>query len=330
MNISRETKIGLLVASSIGLLVFGFNFLKGKNIFFKRDKYYAVYEKIDGLVESNPVQINGFTVGQVRDIYFHPDNSGRIIVSFVMKDTEFKIPKNTIARVISADFLGSKAIQLVLGNSQQYYQDGDTLIAGIQASLTEEVNKQVLPLKNKAEKLIGSIDSVLAVVQYIFNEESTQNIKNSFESINDAITTLKKTSIRIDTLVSEQRVKFLRISSNLESITNNVRNNNEKITKVINNFSSLSDTLLKANIASTISNTNKTLTQVADITEKINKGEGTLGLLLNNDSLYNNLNSASKDLDLLLEDMRVNPSRYVHFSVFGRKEKPKTEEPKKK
>jgi len=322
VKISKEVRIGVIVTLAIALLIFGFNFLKGKNVFFEQVKYYAVYDRVEGLVESNPVQINGYSVGHVDKISFLPDNSGRIVVRFVIKEEEFQIPRNTVARVVSSDLLGSKAVQLILGKSQQFHEPGDTLISGIQASLTEEVNKQVAPIKVKAEKLISSLDSVLAVIQYIFNEESTENIKESFESINTAIRTLKKTALRVDTLVIEQRTRLARISSNVEAITSNFRSNNEKLNKIITNFASISDSMAKANFAATIANANRALTQTASITEKINRGEGSLGLLVNNDSLYNNLNAASRDLDLLLEDVRLHPKRYVSISVFGRKDKP--------
>ncbi len=321
MKLSKEVKIGLLLLVAIGLFIFGFNYLKGRNIFNPQAKYYAVYDHIDGLVEANPVQVNGFSIGQVNKIDFEEGNTGRIILEFTINKEEFMIPQNSVAKIISSDLLGSKAVQIVIGDSKTLLSPGDTLLSDIESSLGEAVNKQVLPLKNKAEKLMLSIDSVLAVVQYIFNEKSREDIKQSLESVNMAIKTLKKTALRVDTLVSEQRFRLSRISSNVESITGNLKNNNEKLTKIITNFSSISDSLAKANIATTINNANTALAQAASITEKINKGEGTMGMLVNNDSLYKNLNSAARDLDLLLEDLRLHPGRYVSISVFGRKDK---------
>lgn len=321
MKLSAEVKTGIIVTAAICLLIFGFNFLKGRNIFHSQSNYFAVYDRIDGLVEANPVQINGYTVGQVKNIQMMPDNSGRILVEFVVKEDDVKIPKHTIARVISSDLLGSKAIQLLLSNSVEYTQPGDTLISGIQMSLTDEVNKQVLPLKNKVETLMASIDSVLDVVQYIFNEKSSNDIKQSFESLSQSIIILKRTALRVDTLVGEQRGRLNKITEHVESITGNLRNNNEKLSKIITNFSAISDSMAKANVAQTINNANKSLQHTADIMDKISRGEGSMGMLVNNDSLYKNLAAASKDLDLLLEDMRLRPKRYVHFSIFGRKEK---------
>lgn len=321
MKLSKEVKIGLLLLIAIGLFIFGFNYLKGRNIFNPQAKYYAIYEHIDGLVEANPVQVNGYSIGQVNKIQFEKGNTGRIVIEFTVNDDDFKVPSNSVAKIISSDLLGSKAVQVIIGDSKKILAPGDTLLSDIESSLGEAVNKQVLPLKNKAEKLMLSIDSVLAVIQYIFNEKSREDIKQSLESVNLAIKTLKKTALRVDTLVSEQRFRLSRISSNVESITGNLKNNNEKLTKIITNFSSISDSLAKANIASTLNNANIALKQTASITEKINKGEGTMGMLVNNDSLYRNLNSAARDLDLLLEDLREHPGRYVHISVFGKSDK---------
>jgi phospholipid/cholesterol/gamma-HCH transport system substrate-binding protein len=323
VKLSREVRIGLIVTAATALLIYGFNFLKGKNIFSKRFKFYAVYSRIDGLVESNPVQINGYTVGRVSDIHFLPGNSGKIIIEMALNEDELKLPSNTVARVISSDLLGSKAVQLILGDAPTPAVSGDTLLADVQASLGDEVNKQVQPIKAKAEKLISSIDSVLVVIQAIFNEKSQGELIQSFESINLAIKSLKKTSYRVDTLIAEQRIRLSRITSNVESITGNFKNNNDKVTKILTNFSTISDSLVKANIAQTVMNANKSLKETADILEKIKRGEGSLGLLVNNDSLYNNLNNASKDLDALFVDMKEHPKRYVHFSVFGRKDRQK-------
>jgi phospholipid/cholesterol/gamma-HCH transport system substrate-binding protein len=321
VKVSREVKIGLLLLVAIALFIFGFNYLKGTNIFKPQKKYYAVYERIEGLVEANPVQINGYSIGQVNKIDLEKGNTGRIIIEFTVNKSDLPLPDNSVAKIVSSDLLGSKAVQIILGNSNKYLQSGDTLLSDVESTLGETVNKQVLPLKNKAEKLISSIDSVLAVIQYIFNEDSQEDIKQSLESVNSAIRTLKKTALRVDTLVNEQRFKLSRISTNIESITLNLKNNNDKLAKIFANLQSVTDSLAKANLTSTVNNANRALAQAAAITEKINKGEGTMGMLVNNDTLYKNLNSAARDLDLLLKDLKDHPSRYVQVSVFGKKEK---------
>jgi phospholipid/cholesterol/gamma-HCH transport system substrate-binding protein len=175
-----------------------------------------------------------------------------------------------------------------------------------------------------------SIDSVLVIIKSIFNENTQKNLEQSFESIRYTIQNLEHTTYNIDTLVVTQRVKLANIIGNVESISLNIKKNNDKISNIITNFSSISDTLAKAKIASTIENANKSLKSFSEIIDKINRGEGSLGMLVNNDSLYNNLNGASKQLNELVEDVKLNPQRYVNISVFGGgKKKNKYEAPKK-
>jgi phospholipid/cholesterol/gamma-HCH transport system substrate-binding protein len=324
LKISKEVKAGFLVVAAIALFVFGFNFLKGRDFFNNRRIFYAVYDHIDGLVSSNPVLVSGLSVGLVTKTELLPNMPGKILVTFNITNESLNIPYNTTARIVSADLMGSKAVDLVFSESTVYHQPGDTLLSAVQLSLTEEVNRQVMPLKNKAESLISSVDSVMTIVQSILNKETIGNLEKSIKSITLAISSLEKTAYRLDTLVGDEKNRITGIMRNLDLITSNFRENNQKITAVIANFESISDSLAKANIASTINNAEKTLSQTSEIMDKINKGEGSMGMLLNNDVLYKNLEKASLDLDLLLRDMRVNPQRYVHFSIIGRKNKPQT------
>lgn len=322
-KLSKEVRAGIIITIAIGFFIYGFNFLKGKNLFAKHRTFFAVYTDIDGLVEANPVQVNGFKIGQVSRIQFYPDNSGRILVSMMIKDEDINIPENTVAKVISSDLLGSKAVQLLLGNSSKYAANMDTLKSETQEGFKESVNKQIEPLKRKAEGLIASIDSVMVVVKAILDKSARNNLAQSFESIKIALGTFEKTALKIDNLVDSERNKLSSILSKIESITNNFAANNDKLTNVMNNFSSISDSLARANIKSTIDNANIALKQASDIMAKINKGQGTMGMLINNDSLYRKLDASANDLDKLMIDLKANPHRYLHFSVFGKKEKAK-------
>jgi phospholipid/cholesterol/gamma-HCH transport system substrate-binding protein len=319
VKIKREFKVGILVVVGLAFFYWGFNFLKGRNYLSNNRIFYAVYNQVNGLVDANWVMINGVKVGEVRDISFI-DTKGRVLVQFSI-DSKIKIPRNSISRIYNSDVLGSKAIEIVLGDSSVLAKSGDTLRSQIQPSITEEVSYQMLPLKRKAESLMASLDSALAVIQYVFNESTRENLKHSFESIKNTISNLEHTTYNIDTLMSTQRNRLSQIFYNIESITTNFKNNNAKLTNVISNFSSISDSLAKAKIVKTINKADNILKDFSDITSKINKGEGSLGLLINNDSLYNELNKSSKELNLLIEDMRLNPQRYVHFSVFGKSPK---------
>ncbi len=299
------------------MLVWGINYLNGNNFFVNENKYYAVYDRIDGLVESNPVLIKGLKVGKVNNISFVKDTSDnlKILVSFVV-GTEIVIPDSSIAQIVSIDLMGSKAINLQLTLNEKNHKIGDTLISDIEQGLKDQVSQQMLPLKLKAEDLILSIDSVMTVIQYIFNDATRDNLSKTFTSIKKTIQNLESASITLDTLMKNEKGKLSRIFSNIESITTNLDNNSTKLTNIISNFSALSDTLAKAEIASTINKANQALTQTNEIISKINRGEGTVGALINNDSLYNNLERAAKDLDILLKDIEANPKKYMHFSIF--------------
>jgi phospholipid/cholesterol/gamma-HCH transport system substrate-binding protein len=321
MKYAKEIKVAVVVVISIALLIYGLNYLKGVDVLERHRQYYAVYDQIEGLLPDNAVQINGFKVGKVNKIIFHPDNSGRIVVGFVVSGNALQIPKNSVARISSLDLLGSKAISIELGNSVVNAEPGDTLLPAIQASLQAEVNKQVQPLKEKAEALISSIDSVMIVVQTVFNKNARENLTKSFESIQRAIETFERTSLRLDTLMTEEKQRINDIMRNIDFITKNIRNSNDQLTNIINNISVFSDSLVKADIVSTIEHTDRAMTEFSGIIERINKGEGTAGMLVKNDSLYRNLERSAGALDNLLRDMEKNPKRYVHFSIFGRKDK---------
>lgn len=321
MKIKREAKIAIIFIAALILFFWGFNFLKGRHLFSSERTYYAVYKQVNGLVEANPVVINGYKVGIVNKIYFHPDGSGRLIVKFNV-DNDIRIPYNTVAKLYSSDILGSRAIELVLGDSKVDAATGDTLKTQIQASLGEEVSIQMMPIKQKFENVMLSIDSVLVVIRGVFDENTRKNLALSFESIKLTIKNLEHTTYNIDTLVTTQKYKLAAIISNVESITANIKKNNDKISNIIVNFSNISDTIAKAKISSTINNADKALGEFNMILGKVNRGEGSLGMLVNNDSLYRNLNSASDQLNQLVEDIKLNPQRYISISVFGKKSKP--------
>ena len=320
MKIKREHKIGFLSFAALLLFIWGFTFLKGRDLFVHEKHFFAIYSNVNGLVEGSIVSVSGLKVGRIDEINFLPSDPTKVIIRFTVKNA-INIPKNSIARIYSADLLGSRALEIKLGNSQEYASKGDTLISEIQVSISEEVSLQMVPLKKKAEDLMLSIDSVMAVIQYIFNENTSENIKNSFENIKQTITNLEQTSYSLDTLVASERGKVSNIFANIESISLNFRRNNQQISNVIENLSTITDSIAKANFVRVINNTNKAMTDASQILDKINNGQGTIGLLLNNDSIYNNLKKSSLDLDKLIKDLKANPDRYVRFSIFGRKNK---------
>lgn len=315
-NKSTEFKIGIVAITAVFLLIWGVNFLKGKNIFSNDDYYYSIYDNIDGMEASSPVRLNGLTIGSVTEIYFHPDNSGKIVVKFNIDNT-IRIPINSIAKIYNADIMGTKALQIIKGNQQIFANNGDTLFSEVESGLKDEVNKQVLPLKNKAEDLISSIDSVMTVITTVLDNDARNSLTNSLLSLNRTFNTMEMAMVKLDSVIYKNDSRVSNILLNVESITTNLHNNNEAISKVINNLESITDSLAKSQIKNTITSVDQSLTKFNLILQKIENGEGSIGLLLNDKKLYQNLDNASKELEMLLADMKKNPKRYVSFSLLG-------------
>jgi phospholipid/cholesterol/gamma-HCH transport system substrate-binding protein len=315
LKYSREFKIGFLFILATAILVWGFSFLKNKNILYKERVLIAVYKNVNGLNPSNPVYINGVKVGQVGKVYFDPILDGDIIVELVFTD-KFPVPKNSVARIFSEDLMGSKAVEILLGTTPEYALNGDTLTTDVETSLKDAVNQQILPLKVKAEDLISSIDTMVVAIQGIFSKDAIEDLTASIKSIRHTFSNLENTSQNLDTLMITQSNRLASILYNIDMITRNLNNNSQEINRVLDNLATVTDTLAKANISGVIVNLDQTVSNLSVVLSKIEKGEGTLGMLINDDSLYKELEKSAVDLNLLLEDIRLNPKRYVRVSVF--------------
>lgn len=319
MKYKKEVIVGFTVVLALGLLAWGANYLKGTNLFSTGRSFYVVYSKVDGLQEAGPVMYNGYKVGIINEIFFHPSYDGRIIVRFSVNEKGLQLKKDAVATIKSADILGTKSIDLFAGTVSQLLVPGDTLIPAIDKSLSEEVNAQILPLKVKVESLIGSMDTAITKITSVFNEGG--DLDESFASIRRSMQSFEKTAIRLDTLFKNESGNIAAIFQHVRGISANLDKNGERLSNIIKNFSSISDSLAAADVASTINNTKNAMEQLSSLLEKINRGEGSMGMLMHNDTLYRNMSAASRDLDLLLEDMRLHPGRYVRISVFGKKDK---------
>jgi phospholipid/cholesterol/gamma-HCH transport system substrate-binding protein len=270
---------------------------------------------VNGLVAANPISIKGMKVGQVKKLYFNPKNPAEIIVElYVLGD--YPIAKNSSARIFSSSLLGAPEVEIIPGDSKQMAISGDTLLSETEATLGQEVNRQLLPLKTKAENLIGSIDSIAIIVQQVLNKNTRDNLVEAIEHVKQSLGNIANATHTLDTLMSSQRSNLSKIIINVESISSNLKQNNEKITNILTNFSNLSDSLARARIPYTIAQVNKAITDLDSILVKINKGEGSVGQLLTNEQLYKEVEKAARDLNLLLEDVKANPSKYVKVSVF--------------
>jgi phospholipid/cholesterol/gamma-HCH transport system substrate-binding protein len=306
---NKEFKIGFFAIASIIALVFGVNYLKGINILNDNSDVYAVYENIGGLQVGSPVLVNGYKVGMVSNIDLLTEQNQNLLVTISL-DKEFDMAKNTVCKIVNQDLMGTKGIALILGDTDELVRIGDTLIGGIEATLQDEVNAQILPLKNKAEELIGSIDSLMMIVTAVLNKDTRDNLRNSLSSLDKTFELMSQTMVRVDSMVDINDDRIAKVVKNLESITSNLENSNGEIKTILTNFATLSDSLVKSDIATVLQN-------VSDITTKINNGEGSIGLFLKDDKIYANFEKSTRELASLLEDIKKNPSRYVNFSIIG-------------
>jgi len=315
-HIRKEIKVGAVFIIAFTVLVWGIMYLQGIEILKQRRIIYAVYDRVNGLVAANPVTIQGMKVGQVKTLYFSPKDPRKIIVEIYLRNMTYPIPKNSIARIYSSDLMGSKEIEILPGDSPELIQSGDTLMSRTEATLGEEVNQQLAPLKRKAENLISSIDTLATILQQVLNKNTQASLIDAIENIKVAISNITNMTYAADTLVREQRSNLSRIIMNIESISNNLKKNNDKITNILTNFSNVSDSIAKLNIPATFLQVDEAVRSLNDVMAKINSGEGTIGLLVNDTSLYYQVDKAARDLNLLLEDVKANPKKYVHVSVF--------------
>ena len=303
MIFKKEIKIAVIVTFIIVLFLWGFNFLKGRNLFSAFNYYYAVFENIDDLQKSNVVTINGFSVGIVSDIRFETDRLDRLIVEIGINKM-YKIPDNSVM-TISSDLLGGKSVVLLLGDSDVIAESGGSLRGEIAAGLIDTITDKLMPIADNADKLLVSVDSLLQVLHNTLDDD----LQNSVQSI----------VANLEQMVVSERRKIAAILTNFESVSSNLQQSNDDISNLMSNLAGFSETLAASDVKSTIDNANRSMSELHVLLSGINEGEGTIGKFMRDDSLYVYLQRSADDLDKLLVDLRENPKRYVHFSLFGRK-----------
>lgn len=307
MKLSKEVKTSILVLSGVVLFIFGFNYLKGQNLLDSSRTFYTVYDNVEGLTQSTPVTINGFIVGKVVSIDFKDDASGKLQVKLLV-DSDFQFSKNSKAELYETGLIGGKAIAIVPAFDNAETAKSDSLLEGtIKAGLSELVNQKLTPLQGKIENMMVSADSLLQNLNQVFDAQTKANLKKSIAGLSSTISSLKTTS---------------------ESLNQTIKNNQSKIDSVLTNANELTGDLAKithaiseSDLEKTIKNLESTLQNFDKIIANLEKGEGSMGKLLKDEGLYKNLEGASLQLEQLLEDMKLNPKRYVHFSLFGKKPK---------
>jgi phospholipid/cholesterol/gamma-HCH transport system substrate-binding protein len=319
MKYSKYVKLGFLVVITLAILFWGLNYLKGNDIFKKSNYYFVVYDRIDGLVESSKVTMNGYQIGQVKSIDFDPGKAGNLIVT-LMVNKEFRIPVNSVAQIVSSDIMGTRSIKMGLSTEESFYETNDTIPGAIESDLKEQVSLQVLPIKNKAEELLGTIDSAITVLTVIFNEDAQENLSESFENINKTIDNAQKITSDLAEIMASEKAGIKQIVSNIEELSTFLNNNTAELEKTLKNLSSFSDTLSKIQVAPILDNISSASDKLLEIMEQLSSNESTAGLLLNDDRLYLEITALSENLSSLLKDVQENPKRYVQFSAidFGK------------
>lgn len=313
-KISNEVKVGATVLLTILVFIWLFNFLKGKDFLKSTAIYYTVYDKVGGLAESSPVEVNGYKVGVVRSISFIDAESGRLLVEFSV-DKNFKLPKNTVAEVVPVSLLGGMKVQFVYGNGPGTYSEGDTIPGRLAESLMDKIDTEILPVKEKISNLVVVLDSVISSVNEVFNADFKKGLSGTIANLNS-------TTHSLDKIVGSKEKELAATLDNVSKFTKMLSDNSEKMSKTFSNLEAISDTIAAADLYKSVSNLKASLEKAALLMDNLNKGKGSAGQFLTNDTLYLNLTNSLESLNVLLKDMKSNPKRYVHFSVFGKKSTP--------
>ena len=307
-KISNEVKVGATALITILVFIWLYNFLKGKDLFTSTSHYYVVYDKVGGLAESSPVEVNGFKVGVVQSIKFLNPESGKLLVMLSV-DNDFSLPVNTVAEITTASLIAGMKIQFVYGNGPGAYSNGDTIPGRLAESILDKFENDFLPLKDKIAGLVTALDSVISSINDIMDPQFKKDIRSGISSLSNTAKSIDEAGLKSSL-------------ENIKKFTAMLAENTGKFTSTFNNLEAVSDTLAAADLYNSVNNLKRSLEKAALLMDNLNGGKGTAGKLMTNDSLYMNLSGSLKSLNLLLQDMKANPKRYVHFSLFGKKNLP--------
>lgn len=309
MKITKEIKTGILVLTSISLFIWGYSYLKGKDLLNHYKVIFAVYDNVEGLAANAPVTINGLVIGKVAHIVLD-NTTGKLVVELQIRSS-FPFSKSSIVAIYEPGLIGGKQIQIIPDqNSKELMVSGDTLKSAVKKGLTDLVAEKLTPLQEKVEKMVVNADLLLKNLNDVLNTNSRENLKNSISNLNETLVGFNTATKNVNSILADNKSKIDRTLSN--------------INKVSSDFTRISDSLSKANIGKIVKNLEKTLVNVDKVMSDVQSGKGTFGKMIKDESLYNNLDKTSKELELLLQDLRLNPTRYVNVSLFGKKNKPYT------
>ncbi|MBL4705601.1 MAG: MCE family protein [Flavobacteriales bacterium] len=314
----REVIIGFVAIVAVGALIFGLFYLKGENLFSNNRTFHTTYQSVDGLVGASPVKISGLQVGVVTKLEMNPDDPSLVDVYFIIDNADINIPSSSIA-ILESDLLGTKSINLKLGTDTKMLKNGEFVLAQVQTDLTDMVNEQLLPLKLKTEELIATIDSTVTIVKSVIGN-NTENLNQSFIGLREAIESFGSMSNRLDTLVKRQAGRIATIFSDVASITSNLKKSNEAITTLVSNAVDITDSIKKMEIVETVNQAKMAFVQVNQVLTSINNSNGTLYKLMNDSTMYTNINVMIDQATQLVENIQAHPNRYLQFAVFGSKD----------
>ncbi|WP_010418864.1 MlaD family protein [Anaerophaga thermohalophila] len=318
INLKKEYKIALTVITALVVLLWGVNFLKGKDIFDTGTVYYGIYPRLEGLTEANPVYYNGYKVGSVREIKFYPEREKKFIVTFSL-NRELPVYRSTVAQIYSFDLMGSMAVQFLDGQPDELLEPGDTLQTSIKPAIMDQLATQVMPIKDKVEALIVRIDSTLSGLSGILSDTNNQSFEEGLKSFRQMMQNLEKTTAEFNTVMSKGGA--LRNSlANIDTISGELSRQRLSVSATIKNVEDFSEQLARLELESLAGKLDSSLFILNSLLKQAQEGEGSLGLLLSDEALYYNLMDASANLDRLLADIRLNPKRYLSISAidFGR------------
>jgi len=305
LKFAKEVGIGILVVLGTFMSIFSYNYLKGINLFEKTRTFKIVYTKVDGLSPSNPVTLNGYKIGKVQKINFNPNNTKELIVDVIIEN-DVNFSKTSKAELYETGLIGGKAIAIIPDyDNNAIAKSGDYLIGVVKPGLTDLVNQIMPQIQLQLETVMKKAEIVLSNVNSLFDEKTKESLKSSIDEFGSLTNSLSETSANINDFIKDN-------SPNLTTTIDNLNETSLTIKDISNSMSEVDLNLILTNLDSTISNLNK-------ITNKLNQGEGTVGKLLYDDRLFKNLDDATKNLEELIEDIKLNPKRYVHFSIFGKK-----------
>lgn len=312
MKISHEVKVGAVALITIIAFILMFEFLKGTALFTSTDTYHIVYDNIAGLTESNPVEINGYQAGVVQDVKLINDGSGRILVSLSV-DKHFNIPRDTEAEITTATLIAGMKIILRMGDSNEMCHNHDTLSGYVAASILDRLSSTITPLEGNIANMIVSLDSVISALNDVFTPGMTADIRSTMANVSSVTSSLKEVS-------NSSKDELITAIEDLQAFTSMLSANSATLDSTLKNISGISDAVAAADLGTTLGSLKSSLTNLEGIVKGISQGEGTAGKFIANDSLYTNLSNTLYNLDMLLRDMKENPKKYVHFSLFGKKQ----------